>query len=56
MAYQHTNILGTQKMLEFAVEKKVPQFVFASSSSVYGEMKKRPGQKTKLRFRSAHMP
>jgi UDP-glucuronate 4-epimerase len=42
MAYQHTNILGTQKMLEFAVEKKVPQFVFASSSSVYGENEKAP--------------
>jgi UDP-glucuronate 4-epimerase len=37
MAYQHTNILGTQKMLDFATQKKIPQFVFASSSSVYGE-------------------
>jgi UDP-glucuronate 4-epimerase len=44
MAYQHTNILGTQKMLEFAAEKKVPQFVFASSSSVYGENEKYPWQ------------
>lgn len=42
MAYQRTNILGTQKMLEYAAEKKVPQFVFASSSSVYGENKKYP--------------
>lgn len=42
MAYQRTNILGTQKMLEYAVEKKVPQFVFASSSSVYGEAEKSP--------------
>jgi UDP-glucuronate 4-epimerase len=42
LAYQHTNILGTQKMLDFAAQKKVPQFVFASSSSVYGENKNMP--------------
>ena len=34
--YQQTNILGTQKLLDFAVQKKVKKFVFASSSSVYG--------------------
>ena len=42
MAYQHTNIIGTQKLLDYAAEKKVPQFVFASSSSVYGENEKSP--------------
>lgn len=42
MAYQVTNILGTQKMLQYASDKKVPQFVFASSSSVYGENEKSP--------------
>lgn len=42
LAYQRTNILGTQKLLEFAQQKKVPQFVFASSSSVYGENEKQP--------------
>ncbi|HEX2533113.1 MAG TPA: NAD-dependent epimerase/dehydratase family protein [Chitinophagaceae bacterium] len=36
LAYQETNILGTQKLLDFAVQKKVEQFVFASSSSIYG--------------------
>lgn len=36
LAYQQTNILGTQKLLDFAVQKKMEQFVFASSSSVYG--------------------
>lgn len=46
MAYQRTNILGTQKMLDFAVQKKVPQFVFASSSSVYGENEKWPWTET----------
>lgn len=36
MAYQQTNIIGLQNLLEFARIKKVIQFVFASSSSVYG--------------------
>lgn len=36
MAYQQSNIIGLQSLLEFAREKIVPQFVFASSSSVYG--------------------
>jgi UDP-glucuronate 4-epimerase len=35
-AYQRTNILGTQMLLDFARETGVKQFVFASSSSVYG--------------------
>jgi UDP-glucuronate 4-epimerase len=34
--YQRVNVLGTQNMLEFAKLRGVPQFVFASSSSVYG--------------------
>jgi UDP-glucuronate 4-epimerase len=36
LAYQRTNILGTQMLLDFARETGVKQFVFASSSSVYG--------------------
>lgn len=35
-AYQQTNIVGTQTLLDFAVQAGVRQFVFASSSSVYG--------------------
>ena len=34
--YQDVNVRGTQHMLELAREWAVPQFVFASSSSVYG--------------------
>jgi UDP-glucuronate 4-epimerase len=34
--YQAVNVSGTQQMLELARRLKVPQFVFASSSSVYG--------------------
>jgi len=36
LSYQCTNILGTQMLLDFAKETAVKQFVFASSSSVYG--------------------
>jgi UDP-glucuronate 4-epimerase len=34
--YQKVNVLGTQNMLEIAKQLDIKQFVFASSSSVYG--------------------
>lgn len=34
--YQDVNVRGTQNLLELARERSIPQFVFASSSSVYG--------------------
>ena len=36
VSYQQANIIGLQNLLDFAKEKKIKQFVFASSSSVYG--------------------
>lgn len=36
LAYQRVNVSGTQNLLELARERSIPQFVFASSSSVYG--------------------
>jgi UDP-glucuronate 4-epimerase len=36
VAYQEVNVFGTQNLLEIAREKGVKQFVFTSSSSVYG--------------------
>ena len=36
IGYQEVNVRGTQNLLEFARERRIPQFVFASSSSVYG--------------------
>jgi UDP-glucuronate 4-epimerase len=36
MGYQETNVKGTQNLLELARESGIKQFVFASSSSVYG--------------------
>ncbi len=40
--YTETNINGTVNLLELARERRVPQFVFGSSSSVYGENEKVP--------------
>ncbi|MDZ7808050.1 MAG: GDP-mannose 4,6-dehydratase [Gracilimonas sp.] len=37
ISYQEVNVAGTQNMLEVAREKNIQQFVFASSSSVYGK-------------------
>ncbi len=36
MAYQQVNVVGTQNLLDFAQQRNIQQFVFASSSSVYG--------------------
>jgi UDP-glucuronate 4-epimerase len=36
IAYQEVNVRGTQNLLELARERGITQFVFASSSSVYG--------------------
>jgi UDP-glucuronate 4-epimerase len=36
VTYQDVNVAGTQNLLEIARERGIPQFVFASSSSVYG--------------------
>ena len=36
IGYQEVNVAGTQNLLEFARTFRVQQFVFASSSSVYG--------------------
>jgi UDP-glucuronate 4-epimerase len=36
VSYQQANIIGLQNLLDFTKEKKIKQFVFASSSSVYG--------------------
>lgn len=36
VGYHQTNVMGTQNLLELARSRAVKQFVFASSSSVYG--------------------
>lgn len=36
LEYTATNIVGTQNLLEFAKDRGIKRFVFASSSSVYG--------------------
>lgn len=42
LAYQQTNVIGLQHLLDFARAKEIKQFVFASSSSVYGINKHLP--------------
>ncbi|MEZ4524000.1 MAG: GDP-mannose 4,6-dehydratase [Thermomicrobiales bacterium] len=42
LAYQDVNVRGTQVLLEEAKRRSVPQFVFASSSSVYGVNRRTP--------------
>lgn len=40
--YYEVNVLGTQNMLDMAVKHKIKNFVYASSSSVYGNNTKLP--------------
>ena len=42
VAYQDVNVKGTQNLLELAKQRNIKQFVFASSSSVYGINKNIP--------------
>lgn len=45
-AYINVNILGTNHILDFIVERKIPKLLFASSSSVYGNNTKIPFAET----------
>ena len=42
LLYGQVNVLGTVNLLKIAVESKIEQFIFGSSSSVYGESKQLP--------------
>ncbi len=42
VSYADVNVMGTLNLLEMAVKYKIKSFVFASSSSVYGNNKKQP--------------
>lgn len=44
--YRDVNVHGTMNLLDLAVEYKIKQFIFASSSSVYGKNKKIPFSET----------
>lgn len=41
-AYYQANLTGTQQLLDFARDMGIPKFIFASSSSVYGNNKNLP--------------
>ena len=47
-AFNEVNINGTLNMLEAAKQKRVKSFIFASSSSVYGETERFPEKETDL--------
>jgi nucleoside-diphosphate-sugar epimerase len=47
-SYNDVNISGTLNMLQAATKNKVKRFVFASSSSIYGDTTKFPQQETDL--------
>lgn len=49
-AYENTNVKGTLNLLEFAKEKGIGQFIFASSSSVYGINPEYPWQEDSSRL------
>jgi UDP-glucose 4-epimerase len=40
--YLQNNVKATQKLLEYYKDKKIQKFVYASSSSVYGDTEERP--------------
>jgi len=46
LLYEEVNVKGTFNMLELAKEYQIKQFVFASSSSVYGNQEKTPFSET----------
>jgi len=48
--YTDNNILGTQTLLEACKEQRVEKFIFASSSSVYGETRDLPMRESSLPF------
>ena len=41
-AYYRANLTGTQQLLDFARDTGIPKFIFASSSSVYGDNQNLP--------------
>jgi len=47
-SYNDVNIQGTLNMLQAALKNKVKRFVFASSSSIYGDTDKFPQKETDL--------
>ena len=48
MAYQVANVLGTQSMLNIARSRKIDSFIFASSSSVYGDNQNLPWKEDEI--------
>lgn len=49
--YYRVNVDGTQRLLEFAREQPIPQFVFASTSDVYGVKARLPWSEDEAKLR-----
>ncbi len=48
LGYQMSNVIGTQNLLTYAHQRRIKQFVFASSSSVYGDCPRLPWSESDL--------
>ncbi|MDB5988476.1 MAG: UDP-glucuronate 4-epimerase [Nevskia sp.] len=48
LGYQMSNVIGLQNLLTFAHTRKIKQFVFGSSSSVYGDCPRLPWSESDL--------
>ena len=55
LGYQMTNVIGTQNLLTHAHRHSIRQFVFASSSSVYGDCPRLPWREEQF-FPSVRCP
>jgi UDP-glucuronate 4-epimerase len=49
--YERVNVMGTVNLLELCREFKIPRFIFASSSSVYGASSRAPFREDQLELR-----
>ena len=47
-SYAHNNVLGTQKVLDYAVKNNVKKVVYSSSSSIYGDAETYPTRESAI--------
>ena len=47
-SYAHNNVLGTQKVLDYAVNSNIKRIVYSSSSSIYGDAETYPTKESAI--------